>query len=211
MPTVNLNDYPSRYSILNQYQGKDCIAFWVDGMGAEWLPLLLKLLNDNCTNATIDHKIATAVLPTETEYNDQWNDFDYPYENGILITLHKGNPDDKDYYSCIASQLMIIEKVADHAKSLLDEYNYVIITADHGSSRIAALAFSIAGIPAPKKANVRSFGRFCELYETPQITDILPCTQIATNNNTKFLVMTTHEHYAVRLEMQQAVMTIIKQ
>jgi hypothetical protein len=200
LPSVDLDAYPSRYSLLNQYQGKDCIAFWVDGMGVEWLPLLLKLLNNSCSNATIDYEIATAILPTETEFNEQWNDFDYPYEkwDRLDILAHKGSPDDKDYYSCIAHQLMIIAEVAAHAKLLLDEHNYVIITANHGSSRIAALSFhNTPGIPVPKKAIVRSYGRFCELHEAANITDILPCTRIVKNDNVKFMVMTTHEHYAV--------------
>jgi hypothetical protein len=200
LATLNLDTYPSRYSLLDQYQGRDCIALWIDGMGIEWLPLLLKLLENKCSNVTIDHKIAAALLPTETEYNEQWDDFDYPHEKWDRLDklAHKGSPDDKDYYSCFVNQLRIIEDVAKHTKSLIDDHDYVIITADHGSSRIAALSFHHKpGIPAPKKAVVRSFGRFCELHETAGITDVLPCTRIVKNGDIDFIVMTTYDHYAI--------------
>jgi len=200
LPSANLDTYPSRYSFLSQYNGKDCIALWVDGMGVEWLPLLLKLLDNYRSKAIIDPKIASALMPTVTEYNKQWDDFDYPYEkwNRLDILAHKGSPDDKDYYSCIANQLCIIEEVAYHASLLLDEHDYVIVTADHGSSRIAALSFhNTPGIPAPKNAVVRFYGRYCELHEAASISDFLPCNRVVTNNGIEFMVMITHEHYAI--------------
>ena len=200
LPSTNLDVYPSRYSLLSQYQDKNSVAFWVDGMGIEWLPLLLKLLEKYRSNATIDYQIAAAQLPTSTEYNDQWDDFTYPYEKWDRLDnlAHKGSPDDKDYYSCIVNQLNIISEVANHANLLLDEHDFVVITADHGSSRIAALSFhNTPGIPAPRKSVVKNYGRFCELHDTVNVTDNLPCTRIVKNNDVQFMVMTTHDHYAV--------------
>lgn len=197
---IDLEAYPSRYSLLSQYQGKDSISLWVDGMGVEWLTLLQKQLEMGQNFAIVSIQIAAALLPTETEYNQQWNDFDYPHEkwNRLDILAHKGSPDDKDYYSCIANQLLIIADVARKAIAMLDEREYVIITADHGSSRIAALYFhDTPGIPVPKGAIVRSYGRFCELLKPASITDMLPCTRIAKNGGKDFIIMMTHEHYVM--------------
>jgi hypothetical protein len=198
--SVDLEAYPSRYSLLSQYQGKDSVSLWIDGMGIEWLPLLQTQLEKSQDFASVSIQIAAALLPTETEYNEQWNDLDYPHEkwNRLDLLAHKGNPDDKDYFSCIANQLLIIADVARKAISMLHEHDYVIITADHGSSRIAALYFhNTPGIPAPKGAIVRSYGRFCELHKPASVTDMLPCTRIAKNGGKEYMIMTTHEHYAM--------------
>lgn len=199
-PSINLEAYPSRYSLLDQYNGKDCFVLWVDGMGVEWLPLLQKQISDNLSAGTLSVEVATALLPTDTEYNKQWNDFDNPYNkwNRLDELAHKGSPDDKDYYSCINYQFSVIADVAQEALSMLNEHNYVVITADHGSSRIAALSFHDApGIPAPKKAIVRSYGRFCELNEPVAVTDMLPCVQLVKREYREYMVMKTYDHYAV--------------
>ena len=198
--TLSLSSFDSRYMLLNQYQGKDCSVLWIDGMGVEWLPLLLGCLDGIKSIAYITPHVAAALLPTETEFNRQWEDFDFPYEKwDRLDTLaHKGMPDDKDYFSCIDNQLSIISEVAKRAETLLNMHDYVVITADHGSSRIAALSFhETFGVPAPKKAVVKSFGRFCELHESVSINDMLPYTYMSKIGDTEYLIMETHDHYSV--------------
>ena len=198
--TLSLDSFDSRYMLLNQYQGKDCSVLWIDGMGVEWLPLLLGCLDGIKSIAYITPHVAAALLPTETEFNRQWEDFDFPYEKwDRLDTLaHKGMPDDKDYFSCIDNQLSIISEVAKRAETLLNMHDYVVITADHGSSRIAALSFhETFGVPAPKRAVVKSFGRFCELHESVSINDMLPYTYMSKIGDTEYLIMETHDHYSV--------------
>lgn len=196
----SLNDYASRYSVLSQYQGLDCKALWVDGMGVEWLPLILKLLEMNSKNMSITHFVTSACLPTETKFNAQWNDLSFPYEKwDRLDTLaHEGMPDDKDYFSCIVNQLAIIKEVADKAIKMLDECDYVIITADHGTSRIAALSFhKNVGKTAPKNSIVKSFGRYCELHGKISDLDKLPCVERSKVGGAEYLVMKTHDHYSI--------------
>jgi hypothetical protein len=198
--TLNLDSFDSRYMLLSKYQGKDCLVLWIDGMGVEWLPLLLKCLDGIKSIADITTHVAAALLPTETEFNEQWRDFDYPYEkwNRLDALSHKGMPDDSDYFSCIDNQLSVIAEVAKRAEALLSMHDYVIITADHGSSRIAALSFhDTFGVPAPKKAVVKSFGRVCELHEPVSVTDMLPYTYLSKSADTEYLIMTTHDHYSV--------------
>jgi hypothetical protein len=195
---VNLDAYKSRFSIFNQYKDKGAFCLWVDGMGIEWLPLLLTCLEKYQPNAQITTDIASAILPTETCFNEQWKDYDLPYKkiNKLDLLAHKGMLDDKDYYSCIDYQISTIDEIAKKAINILDGYDYVIITADHGSSRMAALSFhATPGIVAPKEAIVRSYGRYCELHGPPALTDMLPCIRNIKNGDMDYLVMTTHEHY----------------
>lgn len=199
-PTLNLDKYESRYNILSQFEGKDCFVFWIDGMGIEWLPLLYQILKSSINSIDIVYQIAAALLPTETKYNEQWKDLDLQHEkwNRLDSLAHEGLPDDKDYFSCIDNQLQIIFEVAKKARTLLDLHEYVVITADHGSSRLAALSFhKNFGVPAPKNAVVRNFGRYCELHNPADIADNLPFIQKVKDDNNEYMVMTSYDHYAV--------------
>jgi hypothetical protein len=197
---VNTDSYNTRYSILSEEVEDGSIVLWVDGMGIEWLPLLLDELTNRVAQAKVRHKVSRAILPTETEYNNQWDKMPYLFKkiNRLDELNHKGLPDDNDYYSCINRQFEIISEVASEANNLLRNYDRVIITGDHGSSRLAALAFhATAGITAPSKAKVRSFGRFCEI-ESPTDLDHSPLNMVhASVGDKHFLVLADYEHYSV--------------
>jgi hypothetical protein len=197
---INLDVFDSRYSLLTQYRDKDCFVLWIDGMGVEWLPLLLKQLTLLTSNSTIAYHIASSLLPTETKFNEQWKYDGLPYEkwDRLDVLAHKGMPDDKDYFSCIDNQLYIISDVAKKAEAMLNMHEYVVITSDHGSSRIAALKFHDSfGISAPQKAIVKSFGRYCELHTPVSSTDLLPFTCLSKIGNAEYLIMTNHDHYSI--------------
>jgi hypothetical protein len=165
IPDYNL--YDSRFGILKKYVNEKTFILWVDGMGIEWLSLLYgQLYVANAKLLVEKPLIVKALLPTETEFNKQWDDFNSPYEKlDRLDNLnHKGIPDDNNYFSCIDAQFEIIKEIAQEAASLLQKYERVIITADHGSSRLAALAFhGKPGFKVPEDAKPLGHGRFCEL------------------------------------------------
>ena len=53
----------------------------------------------------------------------------------------------------------------------MDKYHRVVITGDHGTSRLAARFFHTRdGMPAPKDGKVCSHGRYCELPEGSTLT-----------------------------------------
>ena len=188
---------------MHQMQGKDCAFFWIDGFGVEYAPIFLHELKDRGIKPNTV-KIATALLPTETEYNHQWDENDPMTEKWDRLDScsHKGMPDDKSYYSCIVYQLAVFSDAAKKVEELLDKHDYVVITGDHGSSRLAALAFhdsSVVPVMAPNKSTIRSFGRFCELDE--KSVDMLPLpgtSKITAKIGGKtFLVMNNYQHFAV--------------
>jgi hypothetical protein len=111
---------------------------------------------------------------------------------------HKGVPDDSNYFSCIDTQFEIIQKVAYKAVSLLEKYERVIITADHGSSRLAALAFhEKPGFKAPENAKLRSFGRFCELPENFVETVHADDYEYVKIEDKAYYVIKNYEHFSV--------------
>jgi hypothetical protein len=174
---------------------------WVDGLGAEWLPLLLFELKKLSMSAVVDSKIATSRLPSETEFNHQWSEDDEKWDRLDKLS-HNGMPDDKDYFSCIATQIEYICAITRHVDMLLVEHNCVIITGDHGSSRLAALMFHASdnfAITPPKNVIVRSFGRFCELLDDTDVPTT-PSMEVVNatgtgGKNVKCIVMKTYEHF----------------
>ena len=188
---------------MHQMKDKDCASFWIDGFGVEYAPVFLYELK--LRGITPDAvMIATALLPTETEFNHQWNEQDPLTEkwDRLDVYSHKGMPDDKSYYSCIVYQLAVFADAAKKVDELLEKHDYVVITGDHGSSRLAALAFhdpSVIPVTAPSKSTIRSFGRFCELDDKSTDMIALPGTSKTTSviGGKSFLVMNTYQHFSV--------------
>ncbi len=199
---ISYNKFDSRLKYLNKLNGKDCFTFWIDGFGIEWMPTFINELAK--LNIIPESKyVAAAILPTETEFNHQWNTDDPMSEKwGRLDSYsHKGMPDDRSYYSCIDYQLSVFPEAAKHVDELLDKHEYVAITSDHGSSRLAALAFhnsSVVPVAAPAKSTVRSYGRFCELADNSESFIPLPGMEIVSRDGAaKYVVMTGYQHFSV--------------
>lgn len=191
---IDFDSLDSRNKILQQ--SGNALTFWVDGLGAEWLPLLVKKLNQLYLAAKVDSYIGRAILPSETEYNRKWKDNDEKWDRLDKLS-HNGMPDDKDYFLCVARQIEIIGEVVERVSELLTRHNRVIITGDHGSSRLAALMFHASdnfAIDPPKNSIVRSFGRYCELNGSPD-TPITPSMEQTVLDGKEFIVMKTYDHF----------------
>lgn len=191
---IDLDSLDSRHKILQQ--SGDALTFWIDGLGAEWLPLLVWKLGTLDAVTGIETKIGRAIPPTETEHNRKWKDTDEKWDRLDQIS-HEGIPDDNDYFLCIARQIEIMGEIAERVSEMLSQHERIIITGDHGSSRMAALMFHVSdnfAIDPPANSIVRSFGRFCELTgPIPRpMTDSIEQVRVG---NKDYLVMTTYEHF----------------
>lgn len=198
---MSFERFDARYKLMHKLQGQDCVSFWIDGFGAEYSPVFLyELKARGIVPESV--KLATALLPTETECNHQWDEYD-PMTikwDRLDSFSHKGMPDDKSYYSCIVHQLSVFFDAAKKVEELLEDHEYVVVTGDHGSSRFAALAFHEEGVvpvSAPKKSTIHSFGRFCELGDNAGNIIVLPSTVPATSNGKHYLVMDNYQHFSV--------------
>lgn len=190
---IDYDSIDSRNKIIQQ--AGDPLVFWVDGLGVEWLPLLVNKLK-RFPKVTIKSNVGRAILPTETEYNRKWKDIDEKWDRLDKLS-HRGMPDDNDYYACIARQIDIIGEVADRVLELLSHHERLVITGDHGSSRLAALMFHVSenyAVMPPKNSIVRSFGRFCEMTGIVDIPLTSSMQQVELNDK-KFIVMKTYEHF----------------
>lgn len=199
--TFSYDRIDARFKILQENRKNNGFEFWIDGFGIEWLPVLLYELKCRNVNPESIH-IAKSKLPTETEYNHQWETDDPLSKKWDKLDKlsHNGMPDDKSYFSCIAYQLDVFKNVAREIDTLLNEHEYVTITGDHGSSRLAALGFhskEIVPTFPPKDAIIRSFGRFCELPSKCIGFTPLDYMQTVSENGTTFVVMKDYNRFSI--------------
>ena len=190
---------PFRYSVIDQNITRDAIMLWIDGLGFEYLSLLLYKLSQNKDGAIVSCALTQALLPTETEFNEQWNQMDVPYEklNKLDKLAHKGVVDEPDYYTCIEEQLAFFDKVSDKVNELLKNHRRVIITGDHGASRLAARFFHTRkGLPGFKDATPLSHGRYCSIKSKPEVVyeDLKEATD---SSGQQYLVFTSYNHYSL--------------
>ena len=189
----------TRSYMLAKYNNTDCVSYWIDGLGIEWVSLICYILDKNQGDTFwYSSDMAKCVIPSETVFNEQWklNTFDSIKRNRLDIISHEGMPDDKDYFLAIANQIQVISEMVTEAIQQLRNHEYVIITGDHGSSRLAALAFHQQGLIVPKGAKSMGLGRFCLLKSRPEGTDYVPENSVpCVINDEYYLVMKNYDHF----------------
>lgn len=190
----DLNSIPSRGNLLNNIKVKENTFFlWIDGMGLEWLDLIVSKIKMNCTNIEIKIQVAGAKNPTVTSRNNAWDSMDVPYEKFDKLDAKshiKDKSEIKSYFEVLVHQLDIMNEIAQKAVSLLQEHDTIVITADHGLSRMAALAFhELKAIEPPPNAIVENLGRYCILINEDHV-DIS-----RTYRDDKYLLFKSHNHF----------------
>lgn len=199
MHAQDMDFLETRSYMLAKYNNKDCISYWIDGLGIEWISLVCYILDKNQNDAfSYSSDMAKCVIPSETVYNEQWelNTFKSIKRNRLDIISHIGMPDDKDYFLAVANQIQVISEMVTEAIRQLKNHEYVIITGDHGSSRLAALAFHREGTIVPKGAKSMDLGRFCLLKGKPEDADYIPESSVpCAYNDDYYLVMKNYDHF----------------
>lgn len=164
------------------------------------MSLLLDQLSQNKDGVVASCELTQALLPTETKFNEQWKQMgDVPYEklDKLDKLAHKGVVDEPDYYTCIEEQLAFFEKVSDKVNELLKKYRRVIITGDHGTSRLAARFFHARkGLQAFKDATPLSHGRYCSIKAKPNAVygDL---TEATDSSGQHYLVFKSYNHFSI--------------
>lgn len=137
----------SRKAIVQRYaQYNECALLVVDAMGAEWIPMLVALARQR--NIGLDSvAVGNADLPTSTIFNNiNWPDaarrlpnvkrFDNIAHNGA--EAHEARSPEEN----LAAALEVIGgEVLPRVAEGLTRFERVLVTADHGSSRLAVLAW----------------------------------------------------------------------
>ena len=198
VPSIDYDHFDYRNKLIKNCEKSHIL--WIDGLGAEWMPLLVSEIKKR-TGASITPYYAKSVLPSETEFNRHWEKSDDKKDRLDKLS-HRGIPDEKDYFSIIAEQIKIICEFSDDVGELIKSNNSVIITGDHGSSRLAALMFHKKdnfALTPPKNSSVFAFGRYCKLTDVAEatVTDSMKLVSITKEDESsvKYLVMKNYEHF----------------
>lgn len=144
---VTPHSVKSRDGIVQRYSSDSgCALLVVDAMGAEWLPMLLVLARQR--NIGVDSvAVGETNLPTSTQFNNiYWPDvmrrlpnikrFDNIAHNGA--EMHEVRRAEEN----LAAALDVISsEVLPRVAEGLAQFERVLVTADHGSSRLAVLAW----------------------------------------------------------------------
>jgi hypothetical protein len=133
----------TRESLLSELRTENTALLVVDGMGAEYLPLLLAMARRR--NMSIESfTVASVNLPTMTDFNHiQWERrrlLDEVRESDT--TAHYGaaknenNPPERNIEKALRTFDEVFNRIADG----LSRFPRVVVTADHGTSRLAVIA-----------------------------------------------------------------------
>ncbi len=142
---IHLPGISTRDALIQQYVGQEDTALLVvDGLGAEYLPLLISLAQKR-NLGILTAEPAFVRLPTSTEFNSiQWPDerrlpeiksLDNNLHNGA--EMHTVKPQEEDF---AASLEIFEEQILPTAAKAMTRYSQVVLTSDHGATRLAACA-----------------------------------------------------------------------
>lgn len=194
---IEPDTYDKRYSLLHDSIDDQTMVLWVDALGAEWLPLLVWALKQNTKGTIQSVAIGQANLPAETEFNQQWNQMEVPHDklDKLDKLAHKGVVDDPNYYSCVDEQIEFIVSIASKINGYLKNYHRVIITGDHGASRLAARFFHKRdGYPLSKGAKALNHGRYALVQSESGILDEYQISAKDDAGN-KYIVFKNYDHF----------------
>ncbi len=165
---IDYLDYETRGSILYGIKKDNPYYIWIDGMGIEWIDILVRKVSEIDSGIKAPKvQIGTASIPTVTSVNMGKADKDTISEKKFddLDSIgHIKDKSDCNYFSIIAKQFdmmgIISHKICDAIRNHPDRD--IVVTADHGMSRMAAKAFhETEGIDPPSGATVYNHGRYC--------------------------------------------------
>jgi hypothetical protein len=190
--------FPTRGNILEKFNNKDSTyVLWIDGLGIEWISLLLFKVEEMQKDIKTNVEITIARIPTTTKENEHWKMMDLPYEkiNTMDDISHVKDESAKvDYAMTVTKQFEAITNLARRIIDLLAVYNTLIVTADHGLSRMAALAFhKYDGVKLPNEAKVYNLGRYCIVNNPDDQYDIKNVQK-----DGSVLAFETHEHFSCK-------------
>jgi hypothetical protein len=135
--------FPTRESLLSELRTENTALLVVDGMGAEYLPLLLAMARRR--NMSIESSaVASVNLPTMTDFNHiQWEvtrSLDEVRGSDTIAhdgaERHEKNPPERN----IEKTLRTFDEVFNRIAGGFSRFLRVVVTADHGTSRLAVIA-----------------------------------------------------------------------
>lgn len=127
------------HNLVNDEGNKPDKVYWIDGLGAEFIPFIMHVINESKTNyEVVEARVATSELPSNTSLNRFKVDNEFIIKLGELDELaHRGHYRSR---TTLIAELSIVRKSIE--KILRDNSvgNHTIaIVSDHGLSALSRL------------------------------------------------------------------------
>ncbi|MBQ7705972.1 MAG: BREX-4 system phosphatase PglZ [Selenomonadaceae bacterium] len=134
----NIYSLKSRNQLVAEEYFEDAAIFFVDALGVEYLNFLARIFSSpEFKNFTIKYQFGYCNLPSITEYNkDFLNDKNIAAE---ILDLDKIKHSTKKYPENILAELNFLSALKEKILTTLKNYKKIIVSADHGASRLAVL------------------------------------------------------------------------
>lgn len=188
----------SRNECLKNVRGEDDYTLIIDGMGVEWTDFLIGAVIRQCKDIIIQQQTAAALLPTETAANHFWDDWDkslWKKDDRLDAKSHiKDKSDGVDLYALTELQFEIIQKIAEDIVDAVKELRKVIVTADHGLSRLAAIHYNqctATSLPMAAVANGKQSCRYCQVDSGSHFKNEIYY------RDKDLLIISSHDHFKV--------------
>lgn len=157
---------PTRNSLITENYDENTSILFVDGMGIEYVDYLTNLFSDlNSLDFDVRFDAGYCTLPSITEINKDFMNGRNTVEPPIrdLDELKHAN---NTHPESLIKQLHILDEIKDKVLgALTGNATRIIVTADHGTSRLAVKVrgtdFDNA-LPKPEGISIYKYGRFCE-------------------------------------------------
>ena len=147
----------TRSNLVSENYDDKTLIFWVDCLSVDSLGFIQAIFKNKYKSIFANFDVGYVSLPTVTEFNkDFLNNRNFKEYRDLDELKHKG-----EYPDYIASEIDMILDIIKKATAELENYDKVIITSDHGSSRGAVLNKGVT-YKAKDTAQIKRLGRYCE-------------------------------------------------
>jgi len=163
---------PSRNLEVNNVYADGSIILFIDALGVEYLSLIQHLFDSN--KYAIESYVARCNLPSTTKVNTDFLEERKNIRYQKLDELKHSST--IKYPDNLIEEFNLLHEVKEKADDLLRDNTTVIITADHGSSRMAVLYRDQAPVYQSKEnAQMEKYGRCCvdEMNDYSEIEGII--------------------------------------
>lgn len=149
-----LTELEHRASALGIYKGDaKTFVLVVDGMGVEWIPFLVARANahrvqireakcvfGNLPTSTEFNRVIPSIVPAEPDAKPEFPDDSRSEKLGELDDVY--HSDEKDSVAGFGEEMRVVEEVVlARVRKHLHTWERVVVTSDHGASRLAVLAY----------------------------------------------------------------------
>ncbi len=150
----------ARNVLVDKLYDSDTAILFVDALGGEYFPILQHIFRDSGIY-DLDGYFGRCNFPSTTEFNTDFLDDGRHHMKFYELDKLK-HSSSVDYPENIIAEFRLLHEIKEKVDELLQKYSSVVLTSDHGTSRMAVLYRNQAPVHQCKEtAQLEKYGRYC--------------------------------------------------